>query len=268
MAARTKTAISFGLVHIPISLHTATVDNDIHFNQLCKDNSRVRYKKVCASCGKEVKEEDIIKGYEYDTDKYVIINEDDFEKIKTEKDKTIKIIHFTNLNEISPIYYEKTYHAVPELNGDKAFELLRKAMIDEQKIAICQTVLGTKETLLALIPREDGMLFQTMFYKDEIKDIPKSYTKQEISDAEMKMAKTLIESMVQPFEPEKYHDKYQEKLKEMIAQKISGEEIVVEKESLGNVVDLMEALKLSVENTKQTKPTATKKAPRKAVAKV
>ncbi|HAN09350.1 MAG TPA: Ku protein [Clostridiales bacterium] len=271
MAARTKTAISFGLVHIPISLHIATTDNDIHFNQLCKeDNSRVRYKKTCGNCGEEIKEDDIVKGFEYDKDKYVIIDEDDIEKIKTEKDKTIEILHFTNIDQISPIFYEKTYHAVPELNGDKAFELLRRAMMDEQKIAIAQTVLGTKETLLALIPREDGLLIQTMFYNDEIKEIPKTYSKQDISEPELNMAKTLITSMVKPFEPEQYKDRYQEKLKDMISKKIAGQEIVVRKdEKFNNVINLMDALKLSIEknkpSTKTSSSTKTKTTKRTAV---
>lgn len=126
MAATHKGAISFGLVHIPISLHTATQDNDIRFNQLCKDDhSRIRYKKTCASCGKEVSTKDIVKGFEYDKDKYVIVTDDDFEAIKTEKDRSIQIIHFTALEDIRPIYYDKTYHVIPETGGDKAFELLR-----------------------------------------------------------------------------------------------------------------------------------------------
>lgn len=162
----TKSAISFGLVHIPISLHTATQDIDISFNQIHKeDNERIRYKKVCGHCGTEVKTEDIIKGFEYEKDKYVTVSNDDFEKIKTEKEKSMQILHFADLNQISPVYYDKTYHAVPESGGEKAFELLRAALMSEQKIAIAKTVLGTKETLLAIIPREEGILIQTMFLR-------------------------------------------------------------------------------------------------------
>jgi len=259
----TKSAISFGLVHIPISLHTATRDNDISFNQLhVKDHSRIRYKKVCAHCGQEVVASDIIKGYEYDKDKYVQISDEDIEKIKTEKDRTIHILHFAQLNQTSPVYYEKTYHAVPELGGEKAFELLRTAMMDEQKIAIAQTVLGTKETLLALIPREDGILAQTMFYEDEVKELPKTFTKQPVNDAELGMAKTLIESMNKPFEPSEYKDEYQERLKALISDKIAGNEIMSPAaDSPSNVIDLMEALKASVEKNK-----AAAKAPAKAVS--
>lgn len=113
-----KGAISFGLVHIPVALYTATQDNDISFNQLHKDdNQRIRYKKVCGHCGKEVSTNDIIKGFEYDQDKYVVVTDDDFEKIKTEKDKSIQILHFASLNQISPVYYDKTYQATPEVCG-------------------------------------------------------------------------------------------------------------------------------------------------------
>ena len=247
----TKSAISFGLVHIPISLHTATTDTDIRFNQLHKtDHERIRYKKTCGHCGKEVNSEDIVKGFEYDKDKYVIVTDDDFEKIKTEKDKTMQILHFANLNQISPVFYDRTYHAVPELGGEKAFELLRRAMMDEQKIAIAKTVLGTKDTLLALIPREEGMLVQTMFFEEEIKELPKSYNKQAVNDSELSMAKTLISSMDKPFDPAMYKDEYQARLKELISQKIAGKEVVSPaSEPRGNVIDLMEALQKSIERS-------------------
>ncbi len=245
----TKSAISFGLVHIPVALHTATTDIDIHFNQLHKeDHERIRYKKICGNCGEEVHSGDIVRGFEYDKNQYVVVADEDIEKIKTEKDKTMQILHFANLNQISPVYYEKTYHAVPELGGEKAFELLRKAMMDEQKIAIAKTVLGTKDTLIALIPREEGILVQTMFYEEEIKDLPKNYSKVQINESELTMAKTLIQSMVKPFEPDMYKDEYQSRLKELIKEKIAGKEIVTPiSEPKGNVIDLMEALKKSIE---------------------
>ena len=251
----TKSAISFGLVHIPISLHNATRDNDVSFNQLhVKDHSRIRYKKVCAHCGQEVAASDIIKGYEYDKDRYVVVTDEDFERIKTEKDRRISILHFARLNQISPVYYEKTYHAVPDAGGEKAFELLRSAMMGEQKIAIAKTVLGTKETLIALIPREDGILAQTMFFEDEIKDLPKSYAKTAVNEAELEMAKNLIGAMDKPFEPSEYKDEYQERLKALIADKIAGNEIVAPAaEAQSNVIDLMEALRASVEQNQPAK---------------
>ncbi|MGF7142197.1 DNA end-binding protein Ku [Anaerotaenia torta] len=253
-----KSVITFGMVAIPIAMYTTTQDNDIHFNQLHKeDNSRIRYKKTCAHCGKEVKAEDIVKGFEYDDDKYVIVTDDEIEKIKTEKEKSIQILHFAQLNQISPVYYEKTYQAAPEAGGEKAFELLRSALMAEQKIAIGKTVMGTKDTLMAIIPREEGILISTMFYGDDIKEFQKQYTKPEVSEQELNMAKTLINSMDTPFDPAKYKDEYQTRLRELIETKISGKQVIAsEPDTTGKVIDLMEALKASVEKAKQDRETA------------
>ena len=257
MIAR-KSVITFGMVAIPIAMYTATQDNDIHFNQLHKeDNSRIRYKKTCAHCGKEIKTEDIVKGYEYDDDKYVVITDSEIEKIKTEKEKSIQILHFAQLNQISPVYYEKTYQAAPEAGGEKAFELLRGALMAEQKIAIGKAVMGTKDTLMAIIPREDCILISTMYYADDIKDLQKQYTKPEVAEQELNMAKMLINSMDTPFDPGKYKDEYQIKLRALIETKISGKEVVApEAESDGKVIDLMEALRASVEKAKKEKEPA------------
>ena len=258
-----KTMISFGLVAIPISLYTATQDNDIRFNQLHKeDQSRIRYKKTCAHCGKEIGPQDIVKGYEYDKDQYVIVTDEDVEKIKTEKEKSIQILHFAQLNQISPVYYERTYQAIPGKGGEKAFELLRQALMAEQKIAIGKTVLGTKDTLMAIIPREDGMLISTMFYEDEVKELQKGYDKPQVADAELTMAKTLIGSMDTPFDPAAYKDEYQQKLKELIESKIAGKEVVAAKEEApGNIINLLDALKASIE---QVAPPQKPKAPKKS----
>jgi DNA end-binding protein Ku len=250
-----KSVISFGMVAIPIAMYTAIQDNDIHLNQLHnEDNERIRYKKTCAHCGKEVTSKDIVKGYQYDKDHYVVITDDELEKIKTEKEKSIQILHFAQLNQISPVYYEKTYQVIPEAGGEKAFELLHAALMSERKIAIGKTVLGTKDTLMAIIPREDGMLISTMFYEDDVKALPKSYNKPTVSEAELTMAKTLINAMDAPFNPSEYKDEYQIKLKELIETKIAGKEIVAAKpEKPDNVIDLMDALKASIEKTEADK---------------
>ncbi len=256
MVAR-KSVITFGMVAIPIAMVVSTQDNDIHFNQLHKeDNSRIRYKKTCVHCGKEIKAEDIVKGFEYNDDKYVVVTDEEIEKIKTEKEKSIQILHFAQLNQISPVYYDKTYQVAPEPGGEKAFELLRAALMAEQKIAIGKTVLGTKDTLMAIIPREDGILLSTMFYADDVRDFQK-VSKPPVSEAELNMAKTLINSMDTPFDITKYKDEYQEKLRGLIETKISGKEIVAaEPESTGKVIDLMEALKASVEKAEKDKQPA------------
>lgn len=261
-AVSSKTVISFGLVAIPVALYTATQDNDIHFNQLHKeDGQRVKYKKTCSHCGKEVTSNDIIKGYQVDSDHYVTVSEEELDAIKTEKEKSIQILHFANLNQISPIYYDKSYHVVPQAGGDKAFELLRQALMQEQKIAIGKTVMGTHETLMSIIPREDGILISTMHFEDEVRAIPKSYEKPAISEQELGMAVTLINSMDTPFDPASYKDEYQIKLRELIESKLNGNQIVAAKaqEETGNIIDLMEALEKSIKsNSKAPKRTRAK----------
>lgn len=250
-----RSVISFGLVAIPVSMYTATQDNDIHFNQLHReDQGRVRYKKTCAHCGKELKSEDIIKGYEYDKDRYVVVSDEEIEKIKTEKEKSIQILHFAQLNQISPVYYDRTYQAVPESGGERAFELLRSALMKEQKVAIGKTVLGTKDTLMAIIPRENGVLISTMYYQDDIRELQKSYQVPEPNEQELKMAQVLINSMDTPFDPAQYKDEYQVKLKELIEAKVSGKEVVAAKpEQAGNIINLMDALKASIEKQNEDK---------------
>jgi len=249
MAVSHKGAISFGLVYIPVGLYTATTDNDLHFNQLCRaDGSRVRYKKVCSKCGEEVKNDDIVKGFEYEKDRYVVVSDEDFEKAKTPKDKTIHILHFTDLDSIRPIFYDKTYHVLPDKGGEKAYELLREAMLSENKVAIAKTVLGNSEKLLSIIPTEDGLLIETMFFFDEIKAIPKSIPQVNLNEEELNMAKTLINSLNKEFQPELYHDEYQIRLREIIEDKIAGKEIVQSQETdVYEITDLMDALKKSIE---------------------
>lgn len=167
------------------------------------------------------------------------------------KHKTIHILHFTDLQNIRPIYYDKTYHAVPEQGGDKAFELLRRAMKEENKVAVAKTVMGTKEKLLALIPTDDAILVETMFFAEEVKEAPKELGHPQVQEAELTMAKTLINAMVQPFQPEQYHDEYKAKLWEIINKKIQGKEITAPAENIQvNVIDIMEALKQSLAKVK------------------
>lgn len=260
MAVTHRGAISFGLVHIPVGLYTATQDNDIHFNQLHKeDNSRIGYKKVCKHCGQEMQSSDIVKGFEYDKDKYVVMTDEDFENAKTEKDRTIHILHFTELNDIRPIYYDKTYHVIPEAGGDKAFSLLRQAMKEENKVAIAKTVMGNSEKLLTIIPTENGMLIETMFFLDEIRDMPRPVANVSLNDAEITMAKQLINTMSQQFEPEQYKDEYQVRLRQIIEKKINGEEIVAPaSETQGTVINIMDALKASIDEAKKRPASTTK----------
>ena len=261
----TKTVLSFGLVAIPIALHTATQENDIGFRQLHReDQRRIRYKKVCEGCNKEVKQSDIVRGYEYEKDHYVIVNDEELEAIKTEKEKTISILHFVQANEISSIYYAKAYYAESLPGGEKSFELLRRVLEQEQRVAIGKTVLGTKETLIAIFPQETGMLVQTMFFADEIKAPPAMKAAPKVAAQELNMAKTLLKTMDTPFDPADYHDEYQARLRELLESKISGEDMAMPRKSAQvNVADLMDAFKQSIAQQQKKKPAAKKSTAKK-----
>lgn len=252
MAVAHKGSISMGLVLIPIGMYKATQDNDIHFNQLDKESkARIKYKKYCSHCGKEVTANDIIKGYEYEKDKYVVMTDEELEKIKTKKDKTIHIVQFAKMSEVNMIYYEKDYYAVPDTGAEKAYELLRQSLLSQKKVAIAKTVMGTNEKLLVLYPTKEGIIVKTLFYHDEIAAIPKAVPKMKLDENELNMAKMLIENMTKPFKAEDFQDEYQARLWEAIMKKIQGQEIVaVESSGPSNVIDLMEALQKSLELSK------------------
>jgi len=260
MAVAHKGAISFGLVHIPVSLYRTTRDNDISFHQLCKEsNQRVHYKKFCRNCEKELQAKDIVKGYQYEKDKYVIMTQEELDALKSEKDKTIHILQFCEYNDIDDIYYEKNYYAIPESGSEKAYELLRNAMQEQGKVAIAKTVLGTKETLLALCPIKDYILMKTLFYQDEIVDIPKSFVRPAVNANEKKIAAQLITAMSAAFDPAAFHDEYQKRLMAAIQQKIQGQQITAPNDDVSKgIIDLMDALKQSVAMQKKASGTRKK----------
>lgn len=252
MAYSYKGAITFGMVYIPITLSVSIKDNDIGFNMIDKKTmSRVKYKKTCVDCDdKEVKNENIVKGYQYEKDKYVIFTDEDFEKIKSPKDKNITILQFVDLDEIDPVYYDKAYY-VNATGGEKAFAVLAEAMESKNKAGIAKTVLGTKETLL-LIRAKSGKLFvNTLYFYEEVQEEPKikpiKATKKELD-----LAVSLINQMTQKFKPEKFKDDYNAKVVKAIKTKIAGKEIVESKDEIkpSKVINLMEALKMSLSDNK------------------
>lgn len=251
MAYSYKGSLSFGLVYIPITLHNSIKQNDIGFNMIDKKTmSRVKYKKTCADCdGREVKQEDIVKGFEYEDGKYVIFEDSDFEKIKSKKDKNITIEKFVDLNQVDPLYFDKPYYVVPT-GAEKAFTVLLKAMEEENKAAVAKTVLGTKETLILIRAKDGQMLLSTLFFEEEVTKNPAKEIKAQGSEQELKMAKAIIEGMTGDFNPKEYKDEYRAKIQEAIERKIAGKEIVAPKEKeIGTVANLMDALKKSLELT-------------------
>lgn len=266
MAYSYKGSISFGLVYIPVTLHKSIKNNDIGFNMIDKKtNSRVQYKKTCAACdGREVKQDDIVKGFEYEDGKYVILEEKDFEKLKLKKDKNITIEKFVKLSEVDPLYFETPYYVVPT-GAEKAFAVLLKAMEEEGRAAIAKTVLGTKETLILIRAKDGQMLLNTLFFEEEVTKNPAKEIKETPSAAEIKMAKAIIEGMSGKFIPSEYKDEYRQRVQEAIERKIAGKQIVAPKEkNIGTVVSLMDALTKSLELAQ--KPKAKKTLPKKTTS--
>ncbi len=247
-----KGAVSFGLLHVPVSLHTATQDNDIRFNQLCReDGSRVKYKKVCAGCGREVENKDIVKGFEIEPGRYITMTDDDFEKAKIQKDKTLEVLHFTSLDDIRPIFFDKTYHLVPEAGGDKAYELLRRCMLELKVVGIAKGVIGQSEHLIALIPTDEGILAETLFFNDEVKSMPKTPAKPDMTEKELEMGKAVISGQIRPFTPEQYHDEYRQRLWQIIMAKAENREVVAApSDQPASVINMMDALEQMLGSTK------------------
>ena len=262
-----KGAISFGLVTIPVALYPATEEKSLRFNQLhAKDGGRIRYRRVCSVCEQEVPYEEIVKGYEYEKDRYVTLTDEELEAVPVESSRTIDIERFVDLEEIDPIYFKKSYYLVPEEVGAKAYVLLREAMSRDGKVGIAKVSFRDKEHLATLRFRGKAFVLETMFWPDEIREAEGVDVEATVRPQEVEMARQLIESLSGPFEPTAYRDEYRDKLLEIVERKIAGEEITVAaaEEASEGVVDLMEALKRSVEAAKQrTKPAAR---PRKAAS--
>lgn len=251
MAYSYKGAIAFGLVYIPITLSLSVKENDIGFNLLeKKTKSRVKYKKTCVDCNdKEVKNSDIVKGFQYEKDHYVIFDDEDFEKLKTNKDKNITIEEFVKIEEIDPIYFDKTYYVNP-IGASKAYNVLLKAMESTKKAGIAKCVFGTRETLLLLRAKEGKMLVYSLFFANEIQAPPK-VEKIKINTKELDLAKSLINQMSAPFKIDKYKDEYYLKLQKAIKRKIEGSQIVETKNvnEPEKIIDLMEALQKSIKTS-------------------
>ena len=245
-----KGAVSFGMVTIPVKLFTATEEKDIAFNQLHKtDGVRIKMQRYCPEDEQVLEMDEIVKGYEISPGNYVIMEQEDFEKVPVNTTHTIEITDFVPLDQIDPIYYQKTYYLEPDKIGMKPFALLREVLKDSQLIALAKVTLRQKEQLCTLRVYEDTIALETMFYADEIRsaeglDVPE---KVEISEREMQMAKSLVEMLKGDFEPEKYNDAYRDALISLIEAKNEGQEITRPKPAAGKVTDLMEALRASVE---------------------
>ena len=268
-----KGTISFGLVNIPVKLHSATENKDIPLKNLHKEcQSPIKYEKVCPACDKEVTNDDIVKGFEYTTNKFVILEDEDLQSIRDEKqEKSVEIMDFIDLKEIDPIYFDRTYFLSPNEGGGKAYTLLREALKETKKIGLAKITIRSKEHLAVVRFYENTLVMETIHWPDEVrdyKDVPNVPEETELVEKELETAKLLIEQLTTAFEPTKYKDEYRSALLELIEQKKQGKEVATAKEpkKKDNVTDLMEALEKSLKKTAK-KPTAKKQTRKRKTAK-
>jgi DNA end-binding protein Ku len=253
-----KGAISFGLVTIPVKVYGATEEKSLHFNQLhAADGGRIRYKRVCAICGQEVSYQDIVKGYEYEKDHYVTLTDEELEALPVPTTRSIEIERFVESDQIDPIYFQRSYYLVPDGTGLKAYHLLREAMGDNGRVALAKVAFREKEHLATVRLRDNVLVLETMYWPDEIRTprFDELDEEVELRPQEIRMARSLIDSLTDDFQPDDFHDEYRAALEELIAKKVQGEEITyVEEAEPSKVVDLMDALRASVEAAKSSKP--------------
>lgn len=250
-----KGAISFGLVHVPVKMFSATEDKDISMRYIHKTCiTPLSYVRKCQTCEKEVEWEEITKGYEYEPGRFVLFEKDELEEISGEANKEIKILDFVNLTDIDPVYFQKTYYLGPGDTGAGAYMLLLDSMRQTGKIGIAKVSIRSKSSLAAIRVIENCLAMETIFYPDEIRPIsqvPNLPEKVTVNEREMEMAKMLINQLSTPFEPEKYKDEYRARLLDAIERKVAGEEIQSAPEvQKTSVIDLMAALQASLNATK------------------
>jgi DNA end-binding protein Ku len=244
-----KGHLTFGLISMPVRMFAAARGERISFNQLHKEcHSRLKQPLFCPVCNRNVERSEIVKGYEYEKDQYVLFSEEELDKIDPPSAKVMEILEFVKLKEMDPLYFDSSYYVSPEDAGVKAYQLLMKAMEESGYGAIAKLTMHQREHIVIVRPGTRGMTLHTMFYSNEIRAAESVPTdKIEVKDQEKKLAQQLIESLAAPFEPQKYRDEYQENVKAMIAAKLKGQQVTeVAQPHLAPVIDLMEALKKSL----------------------
>jgi DNA end-binding protein Ku len=252
--------ISFGLVSVPVRMHSATQSKELKFHFVHKDDlAPVGYDKVRKDTGEHVDPDDIVRAFEVEKGRYVPVTEDDIGRLDIELTHSIDICEFVDLEQIDPLFYRSGYYLVPQDGGEKPYALLAKALEQAGKVGIAKVVIRNKQHLAALRAHDGALVLETMYYADEVRepDLPKLPA---LRKPEIEMAVTLIENLSADFQPERYHDKYRQELLDLIKAKAKGKKLPEpEQEEEGEVVDLMEALRASVERTQQSK----RKAPAK-----
>ena len=257
MRAIWKGSISFGLVNIPIALYPATKREELRFRLLrATDFSPVSYKRVAEKDGREVPWDQIVKGYEYEKGKYVVLKDEDFQRVDLEATQTVDIQDFVEVDEIDPMYFYKPYYLEPQKGGDKAYVLLRDALEDSKKVGIAKVVIKTRQYLAGVKPEDSVLILELMHFAEELADPEKLHIpkKLEPGKRELDMAKALVGSMSSKWNPEKYHDDYREALMEVIEEKVeAGGKEIEEKPKKApkptKVIDLVSVLQRSLEQS-------------------
>jgi len=244
--------ISFGLVSVPVRMFTATESKELKFHFLDrKDMNPIGYDKVNKVTGKSVDADDIVRGFEVDNGRFVELTDEDSDRLDVELTHAIDICDFVSIDEIDPVYFRKAYYLLPQEGAEKPYRLLVKALEETGRVAIAKVVIRNKQHLAAVRPVGDVLVLETMYYADEIRQ-PEEAPKPQVRKAEVDMAKTLIENLAAKWDPEKYHDRYRNELLELLQKKAEGEPLPEpQADTGGEVVDLMEALRQSVQATKQ-----------------
>lgn len=276
-----KGSVAFGLVNVPVKVYGATEDHDVKFHQVhAKDNGRIRYKRVCEVCGEVVGYSDLTRAYESDDHQLVIITDDDIATLPEEHSREIEVLEFVPATQVDPILFDRSYFLEPDSNSSKSYALLAKTLDDTDRIAIAHFTLRNKSRLAALrvkdFSKRNVMVLHTLLWPDEIRDpdFPVLDKKVQVKPAELKMAGQVVESMAADFNPDRYHDDYQEQLHELIDAKLEGGEAFTadkqptELDEAEDVADLLAKLEASVkaragDGTAPTAKTTTKKAPAK-----
>jgi len=255
-----KGHITFGLVSFPVRLFSAARSETISFNQLHKDdNSRIRQVTYCQLEDKPVPRTELVKGYEYEKDRYVVIDDEDIKKVAPKTAKVMEILEFVKAADVDPVYLESSYYVAPDEGGEKPYALLFQAMRESNYFAVAKVAMHNREHVIVLRPGAKGILSHTMFYQDEIRQVDEFRTDTSlVKDKELDMAKMLISSLEAEFEPQKYHDGYRENLRQMIEAKIEGKKVVETPEAhIAPVIDIMEALKKSLAEKRKPAQVAT-----------
>jgi DNA end-binding protein Ku len=248
-------AISFGLVTIPVKLFTAVRSSDLRFNFLHKtDEGRIFNERHCSVCDEKVEYADLVRGYEYEKGRYVIVTDEDLKRVNVEATQSVEIMQFVELEQINPMFFDTPYYLEPEKKGRHAYALLRESLIASGKVGIARVVIRSREHLAALKPNGEALILELMHYADELvaqADFDFPSLKENVAPAELKMAKMLIDTMTaEKFEPEQFHDKYREDVLAMIEARAAGKEVPAgepARPAASNVVNLMDVLQRSLE---------------------